>query len=434
MIRLLFILSVLLAPPALAETIAIVGGRVHTVADAEPIDGGTVLIRDGRIVAVGKQLAIPPDARRIDATGRIVTPGLFDAFSQIGLMDVEGIAQANDTSAPGADFSAALDMEFAVNPAAAAIPVTRIEGVTRVMVTPSTSGSLFGGFGALVGLGDSGNPVFASRAFQLVDLGEKGAAAAGGSRGASFVSFRNALEEARAYTANRGLYARGGFREALTNRLDTEALAPVVAGAVPVVVRVDRAQDIRAVLGLVRDFPQLRLILAGVAEGWRVADAIARARVPVIVWAFDNLPGRFDQLGATLSNAGRLRTHGVMVAVATGPGGDDGLQARLLPQLAGNVVAQAQVPGESGMSWVQALEAITLVPARIFGVADRLGTLEPGKLADVVIWDGDPLEVMSAPVHVLIDGAEVPLVSRQTRLRDRYRSLERGVLPLQYRR
>jgi imidazolonepropionase-like amidohydrolase len=423
--------------PATAQTIAITNATVHTIAAPQPIANGTVLIRDGRIAAVGSGIAIPAGATVIDAGGKPVTPGLFNAYTFVGLMDVGAVDPTNDLRAGDAEISAAIDTSYAINAMAAAIPVTRLEGVTRAMVTPQTGKAMFAGYGALVHMGTGRgvaemDPVFKARAFQYVEMGEAGSDLGGGARSASFVSFVNALVEAKQYEANRLRYIQGGHREALTNRLDTEALIPVANGAVTLLVHVNRASDILAVLALRKSLPSLKLVLVGAAEGWLVADQIAAARVPVIIWALDNLPGRFEQMGATMANAGRMLAKGVTVALGSGPGRDEGFQARLLPQLAGNLVAMGQVPGGAGLSAAEALKAITLTPARVFGVDSQLGTLEPGKLADVVIWDGDPLEVTSAPTAVYINGKAMPMTSRQTELRDRYLDLTRGALPFQY--
>lgn len=439
--RLILALALLLAatPPLQAQTIAITNARLHTVASPEPIENGVLLMRDGRILAVGAQVAVPAGATVIDAGGKPVTPGLFNAYTFVGLMDVGAVSQSNDLRAPEAQISAAIDTRYAINPMATAIPVTRLEGITRLMVTPQTGNAMFGGYGVLIhtgtgpGTGDM-NPIFRTQAFQYVEMGEAGGELGGGARSASFVTFINALIEAKQYEANRIRYIQGGHREALNNRVDTEALIPVANGEVPLLVHADRAADILAVLDLRRTLPQLKLVIVGASEGWMVADQLAAARVPVIVWALDNLPGRFEQLGATMANAGRMMARGVTVALGSGPGRDEGFQARLLPQLAGNLVAMQEVPGATGLSWAEALKAITLTPARIFGVAAQLGTLEPGKIADVVIWNGDPLEVTSAPVAVYVNGKAMPMTSRQVELRDRYLGLEPGSLPYQYRR
>lgn len=183
-------------------------------------------------------------------------------------------------------------------------------------------------------------------------------------------------------------------------------------------VHVESAADIRRVIDFKRSNPNLRFAIHGGAEAWQVADELARAGVPVILDPLSNLPDRFERLSARLDNAALLARAGVQIAIAPQPGTVDAHQARLSLQLAGNAVA-------NGLPWDAAFAAVTRGPAEIFGVGGQLGRLERGHLADVVVWDGDPLEVMSAPVAVFVEGVEQPLVSRQTRLRDRYNPTRR---------
>jgi imidazolonepropionase-like amidohydrolase len=204
-----------------------------------------------------------------------------------------------------------------------------------------------------------------------------------------------------------------------------------VNGAQPLYVAVQREADIRSVLALRSEFPRLKLVLVGCAEGWRAADAIAAAGVPVIADPLDDLPASFEQLAATQSNVGRMVRAGVKVALG-GLAGFTGDQARNSTQFAGNLVALGRVPGATGLTWGQALASITSVPAAISGYAGKLGVLALGAAGDVVIWSGDPLELSSAPERVYIDGVEQPLDSHQTRLRERYRDLDTSQLPKAY--
>ncbi|MGI4878300.1 MAG: amidohydrolase family protein [Janthinobacterium lividum] len=419
------------AVPAVASTFAITGGRVLTAAAAEPIDPGTVLIEDGKIVAVGRDVAVPSGATVIDATGKFVTPGLVVGMTSLGLDEVSGVSQTNDTGAAKSPFSAGLDVAPALNGRDSPIAVSRLGGVTRAVVGPVATRQIFGGQGALITLADGPDILTRARAFQYVELGEDGAEAAGGSRAASFLAFRNALDEAKDYIANRSRFAAGGHRESLFTRADTEALVAVVEGRQPIVVHVERASDILSVMALRTDYPRLRIILFGAREGWTIAGRIAAAHIPVITSAIDDLPDAFETLASTKSNVGRLVAAGVVVGLGTS-GGESTNQPRNVTQFAGNLVAQGRLPGGVGLTQAQALDVITRNPALIFGMTDT-GTLEPGKRADVVVWDGDPLELQSAPVAVLIDGVPQPMTSRQTELRDRYLNLQHDRLPLQYR-
>ena len=447
-----------ISSPAAAETIAITGGTVAIGDGSAPIEGGTVIVRDGRIVAAGQGVSVPADARRIDATGRWVTPGIVAGFTRVGLVEVGAVNPTNDISASASPFSAALDISPAINPATSAIAVSRTAGVTRAVVAPATSRSIFAGQGAFIDMGADLDTVTRARAFQFVELGEAGADEAGGSRASSHALFRNALREARDY--GRSADIRGGAGRAdpivqgddlppadadprladtqatraddvLLSRFDAAALVPVVTGRQPLYIHVERASDIRAVLGLRREFPALRMVLVGVSEGWLAAADIVSANVPVIASALNDLPASFEQLAATQSNIGRMRAAGVKVAIGQ-INDDEAHRLFYATQYAGNLVALGNVPGATGLSWGEAFAAITSVPAEIMGMGNRFGSLAPGRAGDVVIWDGDPLELSSTPVSVMIDGIDQPLGNRQTRLRDRYADPVEGALPNAY--
>jgi len=213
----------------------------------------------------------------------------------------------------------------------------------------------------------------------------------------------------------------------LLNRRDAQALGAVVSGKQPLYVRVERAADIRMVLALRTDYPALRLVIIGASEGWMVAGELARAGVPVLATPLNDLPDSFEQLGATQSNVGRMKAAGVKVSL-----GAFFDQPRYAPQYAGNLVALTRVPGASGLSWGQAFAAISSGPAEAIGMGDKFGSLRAGRAGDLVIWDGDPLEVTSGVVKVYIDGVEQPLDNHQTRLRDRYNTPNQGSLPKAY--
>ncbi len=428
--RFALLVAALLASPSLAATYAITGGTVATAVGDTVIANGTVIVRDGRIIAVGAGLPVPAGATVIDATGKYVTPGLITAMSTLGITEVEGVRQTNDASARTTPFSAAIDVTPAINPMSPPIAVSRMGGITRAIVGPEASNEIFGGQGAIISLADRTDILVRGQAFQLIELGEDGARTAGGSRPAAWLNLRNGFAEAQRYARNPAAFDSGRDRDSLIKRLDAAALVAVVEGRVPAVFHVERASDITGVLGLTREFPRLRIILIGAREGWLVADKIAAARVPVITLTLHDLPDSFETLASTRSNVGRLVAAGVTVGLGVFQG-DSGAQPRNLPYYAGNAVAQAAVPGGLGLTRAQALATITSAPARIFGLTD-LGSLEVGKRGDVVVWDGDPLELTSAPVAVLIDGVPQPMTSRQTLLRDRYRDLAPGALPLQY--
>lgn len=442
------LLAATVAVPALAQAQApadwaIVNARVAVGDGSAPIENGVVVARGGKIVAAGAGVAVPAGVRVIDAGGKWVTPGLVIAVTDLGLVDVGAVSESNDDDADKAVFNAALDVSVAIDPDAPPVAVSRAGGVTRAAVAPVAGNAIFAGQGAVIDLAASADPVARARAFQYVELGERGASLAGGSRVAAQALLRNALREARELDRRAGLSApgvaggdprmvssvQGQATDTLLTRFDAAALVPVVTGRQPLYVHADRAADIRATLALKREFPALRLVVVGAAEGWRVAGELAAAHVPVIATALTDLPGRFETLAATQSNIGRMKKAGVKVAIGNFY---DGEQPRYAPQYAGNLVGVARVPGATGLTWGEALAAITSVPAEIIGEGDHFGSLKPGRAADVVVWDGDPLEVTSGVVAVYVDGVAQSLVNHQTRLRDRYRHPQEGSLPKAY--
>lgn len=419
-----------LTVPAAAQTIAITGGMLVVGDGSDPVPGGTVVVRNGRIVAAGTNVDVPAGAQIVDATGQWVTPGIVGGFTRLGLVEVGAVSSTNDSSADESEFSAGLDVTPAINPLSAAIATNRTGGVTRAVVAPETANAIFGGQGAIIDLGADMNAVMRPRAFQFVELGERGAARAGGSRSASHATFRNALDQAQLYARNPSGYG-GQSSDSLLNRVDAAALVPVVQGRVPLIVHVEQARDILNVIALRDDYPRLNIILVGVSEGWTVAPQIAAAGIPVIASALNDLPAQFEQLAATQSNIGRMRDAGVQVAIGM-IDDRDAHQIRHSAQYAGNLVALNNVPGATGLSWGEAFAAISSWPAEIMGLGNEIGSLRPGRRADIVIWDGDPLELSSNVDVMLIDGVQQPLTSRQTRLRDRYLSIDEQQLPQAY--
>lgn len=415
------------AAPAIAETIAITGGRVVIGDGSAPIDNGIVVVRDGRVVAAGANVAVPPGATIVDAHGKWVTPGVVAGFSQIGLVEVDAVDPTNDTQASTSPFNAAIDVAPAINPAASSVAVSRAAGVTRAVVSPSAAHSIFAGQGAVIDLGGDVQPITRARAFQFIEMGETGARDAGGSRASAHVVLRNALREAR------DLARPGAGRpdDVLLTRQDAAALIPVLQGSQLLAVHVERASDILQVLALKQEFPNIRLVLVGATEGWRVAPQIAAARVSVIANALIDLPESFEQLSATQSNIGRMRAAGVNVAIGM-LNDNEAHQVRLSTQYAGNLVALTRIPGATGLNWNQAFAAISSAPAEALGLGDEIGSLRPGRRADVVIWDGDPLELSTGVDAVWIDGVRQSLTNRQTELRDRYRHPQEGALPHAY--
>jgi imidazolonepropionase-like amidohydrolase len=251
---------------ASAETIAITGGKVVIGDGSAPIDGGTVIMRDGSIVTTGANVVVPAGATVVDATGKWVTAGIFAGFSRLGLAEVDAVTGANDKSAGRSGFNAGLDIAPAIDPFRSPFAVNRAAGITRAVVAPEAGNNMFAGQGAIVDLGNDSDAVTKARAFQFVEFGEEGARQSGGSRSASYATFRAMLREAQDYAAGRGT-----FDDQLLRAEDAKALLPIIRGETRLLVHVEGANDILRVMELKRDFPALKLVLVGVSEGWRVA-------------------------------------------------------------------------------------------------------------------------------------------------------------------
>ncbi len=300
------------APAALPSGDFAVTNAMIAIGDGSaPIPGGTVVVRGGKIVAAGKAIAVPDGIPIIDGTGKWVTPGLVTAMTDLGLVDVGAVDESNDSYAGTARFSAGLDVSVAIDPDAPPVAISRASGITRAGVAPVAANAIFAGQGAVIDLAQNGPGTVEPRVFQLVELGERGADLAGGSRVAAQALLRNALREARDLAqAKPGKDSAAQPADALLTRVDAAALIPVVTGKQPLFVHVERAADIRSVIALGREFPALRLVIVGAGEGWRVASELATAKVPVLASALADLPNTFETLAATQSNVGRMTAGG----------------------------------------------------------------------------------------------------------------------------
>jgi imidazolonepropionase-like amidohydrolase len=400
------------------ETLAIVGGTVETM-DGPQIPTGTVLIKDGRIERVAPGRATPAGATVVEAAGRTVTPGIIAAQTELGLVEISLEPTARDQAiepVPPDDNRAAFRAVDALNPHSVLIPVQRMEGITSAIAVPE--GGLVSGQSVFFDLLDAGRDDVVARAPVAVhvNLGAGGGAAVGGSRGWAITRLREILDDTRTYLKTRGNYDKNQSRALAGSRLDLEAMALVVQGRVPLAVHVDREADIVAALDLSRE-QRIRVVILGGAEAWKVAPLLARAHVPVLIHALDNVPASFDSLSSRLDNAALLQRAGVAVGLSAG---GEAHNVRTLRQQAGIAVSW-------GLPYPVGLRALTRTVAEAFAMKDY-GTLAPGKVANVVVWSGDPLELSTQVEHVFVRGKELPLRSRQTELRERYRNLD-GMLP-----
>jgi len=392
-----------------AETLFINDATVYTMGPRATLQKGDVLVRDGQIREIGSGLSAPPDATVIEAGGRPLTPGFFAGITQLGLEEIS-------LEAPSVDNALALDgprpefdVSSAFNPWSSAIPVTRVEGYTWTVLGASRAGSIVGGQGRPVAL-DDGYASFLGRPILFIDIGADASEQSGGSRAGQWMLLEQVMAES----------GMADEREAqwqphpLLTVAGRNAIGTYRDGGLTVF-QADRASDILQVL----DFSKahnLKPIISGGAEAWMLADRLAEAGVPVVLDALDNLPGSFDRLGARLDNAALLHAAGVTIAFA----GGETHNARKCRQLAGNAVANG-LPHEAGLA------AMTTNPATIFALDSGLGTLASGNRADLVLWSGDPLEVTSVAEQVIIAGRRIPMVSRQTLLRDRYLQQQTGM-------
>jgi imidazolonepropionase-like amidohydrolase len=389
-----------------AQSVAITGGTVYPVAGPK-IEGGTVVITNGRITAVGRAVAVPAGTRTIDATGKWVTPGLIHANASAGT-GVAGLGGFSEAGKQG-EINPSFNLTPGIDPFALTVPVARTGGVTTGVLAPN--GSFLPGQAVVVDFsGDRVDQMLVRAPAALaINLSDNSKGAGGGARGGTIGRLRQLFAEALDYDRRRLEYRRGATQPFSAPATELEALLPALRGTVPVFVTANRRIDIENALKLAADY-RLRLIVAGGIEAWQVAPALARANVPVALEPNRDIPS-FDGLGARLDNVALLREAGVKVLIAQGdPGGE-----RSLRYAAGNAV-------RNGVSWDDALRAITLWPAEAFGLT-QYGSLETGKVGNVVIWSGDPLDFAAAAETVIIRGVETSLRTREHELRDRYRRL-----------
>src|SRR5436190_5156927 len=399
-----------------AQTVAIVGGKVYPVS-GPPIENGTVVITNGRISAVGTNVPIPAGAQRIDATGKFVTPGFVNSSTQLGVQEIAAVQDTRDAAARGKDnIAAAFTVWEGLNPNSVMLAPARKEGITSFVVIPT--GGLIAGQAALLDVvpGTTSDMIIRAPVAMAAEIGDAQQAGLT-SRGELIVKLREVLDDAKFFQTHRDAFDRAQTRPFSATRLDLQALLPVIEGRLPMIITVDRESDIDAAMRLARDY-NVKLMIGGGAEAWMMADKLAAARIPVLTGAMNNIPAGFGALGQRQENAALLRKAGVPVALIGNAGGGDeeAFNVRNLKQEAGNAVSY-------GMTWDEALRAVTLTPAEIFGVADRVGSLQTGREGNVVIWSGDPFEFTTRAEHVFVRGHEYNGKTRQDLLIERYRNM-----------
>lgn len=390
-----------------AQNYFISDAKLVTNTSQGTIEKTDLIIRNGKVAEIGSDLAAPSNVEIIAADGRWVTPGLIAPFSRLGLMDIGGEDVTNDTSSEKSITSVSELASDSYNPKSVFVANTRRMGVTHAVISPSAAGdSIFGGTGAVVNLSGRYNSVEKPAAFVFVQLGENGTRRAGGSRAAALQQLRAALDDAGAYPTR---YDGPEDGDAL-NRQDASALFKAARGQMPLMISANRAQDLLNIIKLKNEYGSLDIIILGAAEAWKIADELAAAKIKVMIDPHDNLPTSFDSVEARLDNIVLLDKAGVEYVITNASA--LGIQRpATLAQHAGNAVG-------NGLSWDKAFAAITATPAKWFGLPG--GSISEGANATLVVWDGDPLNVTSAPTNMLIEGRRQSLTSRQTALRDRY--------------
>lgn len=398
------------------ETVAITGGTIYPVS-APRITNGTIILTDGVITAIGANVVIPANARRIDATGKWITPGLVAPTTSLGIVEVGAVRDTRDASARGKDnIASSFRVWDAFNPNSVLLPITRQDGgITTVGVMPA--GGMVAGLGAAFDLreGALADGMLRKAPVAMVATLDAAAAAGTGSRAEALAKLRQLLRDAREFNLGRARYDAAAMHELIGTRADLDAMQLVLKGTIPLVVAADRASEILHAIAIGKEFG-IRIVISNGAEAWQVASQLAAAKVPVMTGAMSNIPTSFSELGQRQENLALLRAAGVSVAiVGNGAGDEGGYNVRNLRYEAGNAVAY-------GMSWDDALRAITLAPAEILGVSDKVGSLAVGKAANVVIWTGDPFEYATQPERVFVGGKDTRVTTRQEMLTARYRS------------
>ncbi len=421
-----FFALLLIAGSASAQNVLIRHATVHTASAQGTLKNADVLVQGGIIRAVGPNLSAPAGVPVIEAQGKPLTPGLFGGLSDIGLEEVSAESSTVDSaltfdgsSGHSPQMRPEFDVTLAYNPNSILIPVARLDGLTFTALTANSGpgGSILAGQGGVVRLDGAADAQPIGQRLLYINIGSSVDSLSGSSRAGQYMLLDQAIREARGLTPYSSPYAllTPAGREVLAKFLSANPIGGQV------VVGVDRAADIRQMLAFSRK-NGLRLVIVGGAEAWQLARELKAANVTVFVDALQNLPASFDQLGARLDNAALLQKAGVNVAFYRSE--DASQSARKIRQTAGNAVA-------NGLPWEAGLAGITRIPAQALGVGDKVGRIEAGLIADLVLWDGDPLEVTTLAEQVWMSGKALPMRSRQTELRDRYLPAA-GALPRAY--
>ncbi len=397
-----------------AEDFLIKNATIHTATKQGVLSNTDIYLSDGFIMQVAKNIQLKSKHTVIDAKGKHVTPGLINASTQLGLVEISAASSTVDFSTKNEQQGASFNIAPAINFRSTLIPQNRINGLTRAIVRPAGGTSIFHGQGSAISLLSDRRGSIYEQVAQYASYGVAGANISGGSRASAYSVLNKALEEANYLRHNRNQYKPGfdwNFSQSLQ---DLDALKAVLEKRVPLVISAHRSDDILQMIILAKKHG-VRLIISGASEAWMVANELAKANIPVIMDPILNLPSSFESLAIRLDGAAILNEAGVKL-LFTGVDWQSTHNGYLVRQSAGNAVAY-------GMPAEDAIKAMTINTAEVFGIKNY-GQIAVGMDADVVVWDGDPLELTTNADVVFIKGINQPMVSRATRLRDRYWDLK----------
>ena len=385
-----------------SQSVLIQNATIMTASDLGILKNTDLLIENGLFAAIGKNLNTN-DAKIIDASNMIVTPGLIAPHSQLGLVEIELERQTRDDSTD--HYSAGFSISDAFNPSSTLIPYNRSGGITSAVVIPSSARSIFSGMASVFKLdGELVTDSIAKDIAMAVSFG-----AGSDSRASQILMLEDSFEKVLRFKDSREQYSLlADFDYDDYTIRDLEAILRVLNKEIPLIVRSNRAKDLLRMISLSNKYG-IKIIFYGAKEGWRIADVLAREGIPVILDPMDNIPDSFDAIAARMDNAALLNAAGVKILITS----QSTHNSYLSRQGAGNAAAY-------GLPQDEALKALTINVADVFGLSKDRGSIEVGKSADLVIWDGNPLEVSSFATAVMIEGHSISLISRSRRLRDKY--------------
>ena len=413
----LLIISWFVSAAAYEGGYALVNGTIVTVTQGT-IEHGTLIIEDEKITALGKNMSAPANVEQIDCTDLFIFPGMINSMSTIGLSEIGSVDVTDDASEVGT-YNAHIKALVAVNPHSVHIPITRVNGITNSLTVPR--GGIISGQSALLNLAGWTYQEMALKATAAIHVNfpqewqrRRGAASTSEEASSRVEAQRKELTElfkkAQVYARAWASYKENPQKIAPELDLTLEALVPVVHGELPVIIQVDAEKDIKSAVEFAEEIG-LNFILAGVSDGWKVADFLAEKNVPVMFGSVLSLPGSTEPYDTQYANAGIMQKAGVKVAIYV----DGYSDVRSLPYHAGTAAA-------FGMDKEEALKSVTINPAEMLGVADLIGSLEVGKLANVVVADGDILEMRTKIQYLFIKGKKISLESKHTELYEKFRA------------